>query len=341
MNMTKAARHISLLLLLIVLLLAANLLVGSVAIPAGEVLRILMGEDAGRESWHYIVWEVRLPQALTALLAGSALAVCGLLLQTAFRNPLAGASVLGVNSGAGLGVAVVMLLLGGSITAAGFSFSGFFSILLGAFAGAMAVMALILFFSTLVRSHVMLLIIGLMVGYLVSSVVSLLNFLATAEGVQSYMVWGMGNFGGVSLRQMPAFAAVVLLGLAGALLLIKPLNALLLGERYAENLGVRVRRVRHALLAVVGVLTAVTTAFCGPVLFIDLAVPHIARLLLGTANHRILLPATLLAGGAVALACNLVCFLPGEAGLIPLNAVTPLIGAPIVIYVIVSQRGMK
>lgn len=341
MNMTKAARHISLLLLLIVLLLAANLLVGSVAIPAGEVLRILMGEDAGRESWHYIVWEARLPQALTALLAGSALAVCGLLLQTAFRNPLAGASVLGVNSGAGLGVAVVMLLLGGSITTAGFSFSGFFSILLGAFAGAMAVMALILFFSTLVRSHVMLLIIGLMVGYLVSSVVSLLNFLATAEGVQSYMVWGMGNFGGVSLRQMPAFAAVVLLGLAGALLLIKPLNALLLGERYAENLGVRVRRVRHALLAVVGVLTAVTTAFCGPVLFIDLAVPHIARLLLGTANHRILLPATLLAGGAVALACNLVCLLPGEAGLIPLNAVTPLIGAPIVIYVILSQRGMK
>lgn len=341
MNMTKAARHISLLLLLIVLLLAANLLVGSVAIPAGEVLRILMGEDAGRESWHYIVWEARLPQALTALLAGSALAVCGLLLQTAFRNPLAGASVLGVNSGAGLGVAVVMLLLGGSITAAGFSFSGFFSILLGAFAGAMAVMTLILFFSTLVRSHVMLLIIGLMVGYLVSSVVSLLNFLATAEGVQSYMVWGMGNFGGVSLRQMPAFAAVVLLGLAGALLLIKPLNALLLGERYAENLGVRVRRVRHALLAVVGVLTAVITAFCGPVLFIDLAVPHIARLLLGTANHRMLLPATLLAGGAVALACNLVCLLPGEAGLIPLNAVTPLIGAPIVIYVIVSQRGMK
>lgn len=341
MNMTKAARHISLLLLLIVLLLAANLLVGSVAIPAGEVLRILMGEDAGRESWHYIVWEARLPQALTALLAGSALAVCGLLLQTAFHNPLAGASVLGVNSGAGLGVAVVMLLLGGSITAAGFSFSGFFSILLGAFAGAMAVMALILFFSTLVRSHVMLLIIGLMVGYLVSSVVSLLNFLATAEGVQSYMVWGMGNFGGVSLRQMPAFAAVVLLGLAGALLLIKPLNALLLGERYAENLGVRVRRVRHALLAVVGVLTAVITAFCGPVLFIDLAVPHIARLLLGTANHRMLLPATLLAGGAVALACNLVCLLPGEAGLIPLNAVTPLIGAPIVIYVIVSQRGMK
>lgn len=336
--MNKTGRHILLLGVLIVLLFVANLLVGSVSIPAGEVLRILLGEDTGRASWRYIVWEARLPQALTAMLAGSALAACGLLLQTAFRNPLAGVSILGVNSGAGLGVAVVMLLLGGTLSAGAFSLSGFFSVLAGAFAGALAVMALILFFSTVVRSNVMLLIIGLMVGYLVSSVVSLLNFMSTAEGVQSYMVWGMGHFGGVSLRQMPAFAAVVLAGLAGALLLVKPLNALLLGERYAENLGVRVRRVRHVLLVVVGVLTAVTTAFCGPVLFIDLAVPHIARLLLPTANHRLLLPATMLAGAVVALACNLACVLPGGAGLIPLNAVTPLIGAPIVIYVIVRQR---
>lgn len=336
--MNKTGRHILLLGVLIVLLFVANLLVGSVSIPAGEVLRILLGEDTGRASWRYIVWEARLPQALTAMLAGSALAACGLLLQTAFRNPLAGVSILGVNSGAGLGVAVVMLLLGGTLSAGAFSLSGFFSVLAGAFAGALAVMALILFFSTVVRSNVMLLIIGLMVGYLVSSVVSLLNFMSTAEGVQSYLVWGMGHFGGVSLRQMPAFAAVVLAGLAGALLLVKPLNALLLGERYAENLGVRVRRVRHVLLVVVGVLTAVTTAFCGPVLFIDLAVPHIARLLLPTANHRLLLPATMLAGAVVALACNLACVLPGGAGLIPLNAVTPLIGAPIVIYVIVRQR---
>ena len=336
--MNKTGRHILLLGVLIVLLFVANLLVGSVSIPAGEVLRILLGEDTGRASWRYIVWEARLPQALTTMLAGSALAACGLLLQTAFRNPLAGVSILGVNSGAGLGVAVVMLLLGGTLSAGAFSLSGFFSVLAGAFAGALAVMALILFFSTVVRSNVMLLIIGLMVGYLVSSVVSLLNFMSTAEGVQSYMVWGMGHFGGVSLRQMPAFAAVVLAGLAGALLLVKPLNALLLGERYAENLGVRVRRVRHVLLVVVGVLTAVTTAFCGPVLFIDLAVPHIARLLLPTANHRLLLPATMLAGAVVALACNLACVLPGGAGLIPLNAVTPLIGAPIVIYVIVRQR---
>ena len=339
--MNKTGLPIALLCVLIALLFVANLLIGSVRIPAGEVLRILLGEDVGRESWRYIVLEARLPQAVTAMLAGSALSACGLLLQTAFRNPLAGASILGVNSGAGLGVAIVMLLLGGTFSAGAFSLSGFFSVLAGAMAGAMAVMALILFFSTLIRSSVMLLIIGMMVGYLASSAVSLLNFLSTAEGVQSYMVWGMGHFGGVPSEQLPAFASVVLLGLAGALLLVKPLNALLLGERYAANLGVRVRRTRHMLLVVAGVLTAVTTAFCGPILFIDLAVPHIARLLLSTANHRVLLPATMLAGAAVALACNLVCVLPGGAGLIPLNAVTPIVGAPIVIYVIVSQRGLK
>lgn len=339
--MNKTGLPIALLCVLIALLFAANLLIGSVHIPAGEVLRILLGEDVGRESWRYIVLEARLPQAVTAMLAGSALSACGLLLQTAFRNPLAGASILGVNSGAGLGVAIVMLLLGGTFSAGAFSLSGFFSVLAGAMAGAMAVMALILFFSTLIRSSVMLLIIGMMVGYLASSAVSLLNFLSTAEGVQSYMVWGMGHFGGVPSEQLPAFVSVVLLGLAGALLLVKPLNALLLGERYAANLGVRVRRTRHMLLVVAGVLTAITTAFCGPILFIDLAVPHIARLLLSTANHRVLLPATMLAGAAVALACNLVCVLPGGAGLIPLNAVTPIVGAPIVIYVIVSQRGLK
>lgn len=339
--MNKTGLPIALLCVLIALLFAANLLVGSVHIPAGEVLRILLGEDVGRESWRYIVLEARLPQAVTAMLAGSALSACGLLLQTAFRNSLAGASILGVNSGAGLGVAIVMLLLGGAVSAGAFSLSGFFSVLAGAMAGAMAVMALILFFSTLIRSSVMLLIIGLMVGYLASSAVSLLNFLSTAEGVQSYMVWGMGHFGGVPSEQLPAFASVVLLGLVGALLLVKPLNALLLGERYAANLGVRVRRTRHMLLVVAGVLTAITTAFCGPILFIDLAVPHIARLLLSTANHRVLLPATMLAGAAVALACNLVCVLPGGAGLIPLNAVTPIVGAPIIIYVIVSQRGLK
>lgn len=185
----------------------------------------------------------------------------------------------------------------------------------------------------------MLLITGIMIGYIASSAIALLNFFATAEGVQSYMVWGLGNFGGVSLQQMPAFALVTVAGLFGSLLLIKPLNALLLGERYAENLGINIRYVRNWLLVITGLLTAITTAFCGPVAFIGLAVPHIARMVLRTANHNSLLPVTILSGGAVALLCNLICVLPGEAGIIPLNTVTPIIGAPVIIYVIVSQRG--
>ena len=202
----------------------------------------------------------------------------------------------------------------------------------------MSVMAVIFFFSTVVRSHVLLLIIGIMIGYISNSAISLLNFFATDEGVRSYMVWGMGSFGGVSQTMMPYFASVSLLALAGSLLLIKPLNALLLGDRYAQNLGINIIRVRNWLLVITGVLTAIVTAFCGPVAFIGLAVPHMARLLLRSDNHRVLMPATILMGAVVALLCNVLCFLPGESGVIPLNAVTPLIGAPVIIYVITNKR---
>ncbi len=320
------------------MLFALNLLLGSVSIPAGDVVSILLGDEAGKASWRFIILESRLPQAITATLCGAALAVSGLMLQTAFRNPLAGPSVFGVNSGAGLGVALVMLFLGGGLSVGSVSITGFAAILLAAFVGAMMVMAIIFFFSTLVRNSVMLLIIGIMIGYISNSAISLLNFFATDEGVKSYMVWGMGSFGGVSMDNMPVFVIVTLAGLMGALLLIKPLNALMLGDRYAENLGVNILRVRNWLLIVTGLLTAITTAFCGPVAFIGLAVPHIARLLLTTDNHRQLLPATLLCGSVVALVCNLICYLPGESGVIPLNAVTPLIGAPVIIYVIARKR---
>ncbi len=319
-------------------LFSLNILVGSIAIPVADVVSILMGAEA-KPSWQYIILESRLPQAMTALLAGGALAVSGLMLQTAFRNPLAGPSIFGINSGAGLGVALVMLLLGGSLSAGSISVSGFLAVLLAAFVGAMMVMAVIFFFSTLVRSHVMLLIIGIMIGYIANSAISLLNFFATDEGVKSYMVWGMGSFGGVSMRMMPLFAVVTMLGLVGALLLIKPLNALLLGDRYAENLGVNIIRVRNWLLIVTGLLTAIVTAFCGPIAFIGLAVPHITRLVLHTDNHRFLMPATILMGAVVALVCNLLCVMPGEGGVIPLNAVTPLIGAPVIIYVIIRRKG--
>lgn len=326
---------------LILLLMAANLVLGSVDIPAGEVWRILTGHEAAKAGWGYIVCESRLPQCITALLCGAALSASGLMLQTAFSNPLAGPSILGINSGASLGVALVMLAGGGTVATGVFSLSGFFSVILGAFAGSLCVMGVILFLSLLIRSGVMLLIAGIMIGYVTSSAISLLNFFATAEGVQSYMMWGMGNFGGVSLEQLPWFAAITCLGLLMSLLLIKPLNALLLGQRYAENLGVNINRTRNLLLLATGILTAVTTAFCGPVAFIGLAVPHVARLMLGTSNHNSLLPVTILAGGAMALLCNLICILPGEWGIIPLNAVTPVMGAPVIIYVIVNQRRIQ
>lgn len=321
----------------ILALFILNLVMGSVSIPVEDTFRILMGEDDVKPSWQYIILHSRLPQALTAILCGGALAASGLMLQTAFRNPLAGPSIFGINSGAGLGVALVMLFLGGSISAGSVSLSGFVAVLVAAFVGAMLVMMLIFFFSTIVRNHVMLLIIGIMIGYISNSAISLLNFFATDEGVRSYMVWGMGSFGGVSMKMMPVFATITILGLIGSLLLIKPLNALMLGDRYAENLGINIIKVRNWLLIVTGILTAITTAFCGPVAFIGLAVPHIARLLLTTDNHRSLLPATILMGAVIALLCNLITILPGENGVIPLNAVTPIMGAPVIIYVILKR----
>lgn len=334
----KNRLKIGILCTLIIVLFVLNLLTGSVDIPVRDVLSILFSLSADNDIWHYIIIETRLPQTITAMLCGSALAVSGLLLQTAFRNPLAGPSIFGISSGASLGVALVMLMMGGSVTAGLFSVSGFVAILVAAFTGAMLVTAVIFFFSTLVRNSVMLLIIGVMVGYLSSSAITLLNFFATEEGVRSYMIWGMGSFSSVSLAQIPVFAVVTILGLLASVLLIKPLNALLLGEQYAENLGVNIRRTRHLLLVVTGLLTAITTAYCGPIAFIGLAVPHIARLVLGTENHRLLLPSTILCGSVVALLCNFICFLPGESGIIPLNAVTPLVGAPVIIYVITQRR---
>ena len=334
-------RNVCIILLLaagIIVLFAMNLIVGSVRIPLADVCDILFDKFNGKESWKYIVMENRLPQALTAMLCGASLAVCGLMLQTAFRNPLAGPDVFGISSGAGLGVAIVMLFLGGSVSTTLFTVSGFLAILTSAFIGAIVVTMIILFLSTMVRNSVLLLIVGLMVGYVSSSAVALLNFFASEEGVKSYMVWGMGNFGGVSMNHMQLFALLCLVGIIASIFLIKPLNIMLLGTQYAESLGINIRQIRNLLLVTVGLLTAVTTAFCGPISFIGLAIPHISRLLFRTDNHQILLPGTVLTGAVIALFCNLVCYLPGELGIITLNAVTPLIGAPVIIYVIIKRR---
>lgn len=336
--MKKYCRFFVVITLAIIALFVINIIYGAVKIPINSIIDIFSGNDEVNESWKYIILQTRLPQALTAILCGGALAVSGLLLQTAFCNPLAGPSIFGINSGASLGVAFVMLLFGGSITAGAVSVTGFLAVLIAAFVGAVAVMAVLLFFSNLVNNNVMLLITGIMIGYISSSAISLLNFFATEEGVHSYMIWGLGNFGGVSMAQMPLFAAVTIVGLICALLLIKHLNAVLLGEQYAENLGINTIKLRNCLLLVTGLLTAVTTAYCGPIAFIGLAVPHIARMLLKTDNHRYLIPGTILSGAAISLLCNIICVLPGDNGIIPLNAVTPIMGAPVIIYVIIKGR---
>ena len=273
-----------------------------------------------------------------ALMGGAALAVSGLLLQTTFRNPLAGPDVFGINSGAALAVAIVMLGMGGSLSAGSLSLAGYAAVLFSALVGALAVTALISTLSAVVRSSTMLLIIGLMIGYLANSAITLLNFFATSEGVKSYTVWGMGSFGNVSLASIPVAAVVIGLFLLAALALVKPLNAFLLGELYAENLGYDTRKLRLLLLLVTGVLTATVTAFCGPIAFIGLATPHIARLFVTTENHRVLLPSTMLLGSVIALLCNWLCVLPTQNGMIPLGAVTPLLGAPVIIFVLLKRR---
>lgn len=319
--------------LLLLLLFFSNLFWGSVAVPFDAVIEILTGGDAGNEGWRLILLQTRLPQAVTALLAGMSLAVAGLLLQTLFNNPLAGPEVLGINSGAGLGVAVVMLLLQGAM-----GVGGYIAVLSGAFVGALAIILLVLLLSRLLSSSIYLLIAGLAMSYLASSIISILNYFSTAEGVHSYLIWGMGGFGGVSTELLPLYSGVLLFLLLCALLLVKPLNVILLGDAYARNLGINTKRLRGMLLLVVGGITATVTAFCGPIAFVGLAVPHLARMASPTASHRVLLPVTLLLGGIVTLACNLICQLPGGSGLLPLSAVTSLLGAPVIIYVVFKER---
>lgn len=326
----------------LVLLFAGSLVYGAVSIPLDAVADILMGNETVKESWKQILLNSRFPQAVTALLAGASLAVSGLLLQTLFKNPLAGPSILGISDGANLGVAAVMLYFGGTLNMVNsLPMSGYLAIVVAAFAGACLILGIIIFFSTKVKSNVMLLIIGIMVGYMASSLISILNYYASTDKVHAFVMWGMGDFSGVSSQQLPFFTTCSLVGLLLSILLIKPLNALLLGEMYAANLGIKVKRTRVLILLCTGILTATATAFCGPISFIGLAVPHIARLLLGSSNHKLLLPVTLLTGSCVALLCNIVMVLPGGNGILPLNAVTPLIGAPVIIYVIMNRKNIQ
>ncbi|MEG1539093.1 MAG: iron ABC transporter permease [Muribaculaceae bacterium] len=342
--MSNKRFHIVLWLLIAMLLalVVGNLLIGSVKIPASEIINILLGDVPSKQSWSIIIMQSRLPMIITAALAGAALSISGLLLQTTFNNPLAGPSILGVSTGASLGVAIVMLMFSGMLgTLFGSTIGGYVSILLGAMVGAMAILVVLLIFSSFVKSATMLLIIGIMVSYLASSAISFLNFFATQEGVHSYVIWGLGNFSGVTMSQMPIFSTLIIIGLAWSALMVKPLNALLLGERYAENLGINIKSTRNKLLLITGILTAVTTAFCGPIGFLGLVVPHIARLLLNSSNHNALIPITILSGTVIALLCTLISVLPTSIGIIPINAITPVIGVPIIIYIILNRRKIQ
>lgn len=321
-----------LLVALCLLLFLVSLFHGSVGLPVEDVVNALRGE--GTDTARYIVVFSRLPQAITALVSGGALAASGLLLQTAFRNPLAAPDIFGVTSGASLAVALLTLAPGLVVS----GIVGFLSSVTAAFVGAMAVTTLIWFLSRRVRSSVTLIIVGMMVGYLCSSAITLLNSLATDEGVHSFVAWGMGDFTGVSIDDLWLFAPSTVVATLSSLLLVKPLNALLLGPRYAESMGVNVRKTRNLLLLLTGILTAVVTAFCGPIAFIALAVPHVARLFTGVADHRTLLPTTIIMGSVVALLCNVITTLPPNGTVLPLNAVTSLIGAPVIVWVLLRRK---
>ncbi len=325
-----------------------SLAVGSVRIPIDEIVAVLLGGDASKPAWATIVLKFRLPKALTAMLAGAALSVSGLQMQTLFRNPLAGPFVLGISSGASLGVALTVLLagvavgLGGSTTLlAGISLAGDTSLALSAIIGSGLVLLLVMTVARKVQSGMTLLILGLMFGYTTSALVSVLIYFSVVERIQAYISWTFGSFGGVTWRQLQVMAPAVLVGLACGHLLMKPLNALLLGETYALSLGLNVRRVRLGIIGSSAVLAGVVTAFCGPIGFLGIAVPHLCRSLLHTSDHRLLLPAVSFMGATLALGADIVAGLPGSQLTLPLNAVTALLGAPVVIWVILRQRNLR
>ena len=314
-----------------------SLAFGQTQIPLNEIFNSLFGEgDQGISS--IIILESRLPFSVTALLAGAALSVAGLILQTVFHNPLAGPSVLGVSAGSSLGVAIVMM---SGISGALFidqTMGNWFLSMIGAIIGSLIIICLLLFFSSIVRNGVMLLILGIMVSYLSSSIVSLLSYVAPAESLKSFTIWGLGSYAGVTLSKIPLFSISIGVLCIISLGCIKPLNALLLGERYASSMGYNIRSIRALLLLLSGFLTAFITAYCGPIAFIGLIVPHIARICFRTSDHSIILPACLLIGASVSLFCAILSNGILNNILLPINVVTPIIGVPMIFYIILRSK---
>lgn len=333
--------------LLIVILVVAfilSLTLGSVHIPPEQVLRILTGGEPDKASWTDVIFKFRLPKAVTAMFVGAALAVSGLQMQTLFRNPLADPFILGVSSGASLGVALVVLGTGaGGVSAyiTGLNVFGDLSLAVAASLGAGSVLGAVLIVSRRVQNTITLLILGLMFGYLTNAVVSLLIYFSQPERVQAFSLWAAGSFGGVTWNQMRVFSPVILSGLLISYVMIKPLNALLLGDEYARSLGLNVRRARFWIILSASLLAGVSTAFCGPVWFVGVAVPHVARSLLNTADHRALLPASMLMGASFALVADVIAQSPGSQYVLPLNVIMSLFGVPIILWVILRQKQLR
>ena len=332
--------HILLIIAAIVLLFSLNLLLGSVQIPFRSVWNILMGNGNESIIWHNIIWKSRIPQTVTAMMAGAGLAVSGLQMQTVFHNPLAGPSVLGISSGASMGVAFVILLSGslGGVALSRIGIIGNVALTLAAIIGSFSIMAIIVYVSQKVKGNVTLLIIGVMIGYVSNAIIGVLKFFSLEEDIRAYVIWGLGSFSRVTGEQMYLFIILMSILLPLSFLLVKTLNLLLLGESYARNLGLNIRQARLLVISSAGILTAVVTAYCGPIVFLGLAVPHLCRGLFHTSDHRILMPSSLLVGAALALLCNLIARLPGFEGALPINSVTALIGAPVVVSVLFNKR---
>jgi iron complex transport system permease protein len=333
----------TLLLVAIALLFVINLAIGSIDIPMKDVVAILLGNDETSEIWQNIILKSRVPQALTATMAGAGLAISGLQMQTVFHNPLAGPSVLGVSSGASLGVAFVVLLSGaiGNVALSRLGYLGDTALSIAAIIGSLSVMGLIVWISQRVKGNVTLLIIGVMIGYLASAIIGILKFFSPEEDVKAFVVWGLGSFSRVSGDQMVLFVVIMAILIPLSMLLIKTLNLMLLGDEYAKNLGLDINRARTLIILSAGILIAIVTAYCGPIMFIGLAVPHLCRAVFRSSNHRILMPGTMLMGAALALVCNLLARMPGFEGVLPVNSVTALIGAPVIAVVLFRRRNRE
>ncbi len=328
------------LILFLILIFLLDIAFGSVSIPLNQVVTVLLGGEAQKSTWTNIILKFRLPKAITATLAGAALGVSGLQMQTLFRNPLAGPFILGISSGASLGVAIVVLAANTIGTSALFQLEilNDLSLVIAATLGAAASLGLVLIVSRRVQDTTTLLILGLLFGYATSAIVSILIQFSDSQKIQTYLQWTFGSFGGVTWQQMPILTTVVIFGLIVAVLLSKALNVLLVGESSALTLGLNLQQVRFWIIASASILAGVITAFCGAIAFLGVAVPHLCRSLYNTSDHRILTPAVMIMGAILALFADLLCTIPGSQTVLPLNSVTALIGTPIVTWVILRRR---